>query len=71
MAFGLFGMNKSIDFDAKLKAGAAEVEDEGADRVLAAKMPAEAIATEEKPQRPLGLRHAATQGLCAIANEVW
>jgi hypothetical protein len=49
--------------------GAVEIEDVGAERVLAAEVRPLLVAAEQGPQRLLRLRHGPPQGLCALLGE--
>ena len=66
----LIVVGRTIDFYGKLPGGAVEVENVGADRVLAAKVQAEFVAAKQRPQGAFGLRRSATHLLRAITDEV-
>ena len=47
-------MDRAVDFDAQLRRGAIEVEDERTDRMLPPEMKAEHVAAEHEPEQTFG-----------------
>jgi hypothetical protein len=63
---GASAMHRAIDFYDQRRLDAEEIDDEGAQWVLSAKLVAELPPTQQSPEHTFGRRHRAPQGSGAI-----
>jgi hypothetical protein len=63
-------MGRAVDFHGELRGSAVEIEDVGANGVLAAEVEAALVAAEQGPEGALGLGQCAAHRPRAVADEI-